>query len=317
MLFLKRTEADPMGTSIQPGSPISWDEDSYRTSSGIPRLAPIPPRTCASQQCATTWTAPWRSRKRPIFEDQWGCSGRCVLEIVRAAVRRESASQMTNASMQHNHRMPLGLLLLAQGWITHPQLQYALDVQRQQGGRIGEVLVAECGIEADKITRGLSLQWSCPVLNANGFSPREMALVAPKIFVEQWGALPLRVAGSRILYLGFEDRLDATVAFALEQMTGLKVESGLMKTEEYLASRIALLGSNGVELREEACGETDAMAAKITALLEQKQPVASKLVRVHHRYWLRFWLETGTKGHHGTLPLHGEDMLDYVFTIEQ
>jgi hypothetical protein len=260
---------------------------------------------------------PWRSRKRPIFEDHWGCSGRCVLEIVRAAVRRESASQMTNTPMQHNHRMPLGLLLLAQGWVTHPQLQYALDVQRQQGGRIGEILVAECGLEADKITRGLSLQWSCPVLSANGFSPREMALVAPKLFVEQWGALPVRVAGSRILYLGFEDRLDATVAFALEQMTGLKVESGLMKTEEYEASRIALLGSNAVELREETCGETDGMIARITALLEQKQPVASKLVRVHHGYWLRLWLETGTKSQHGTLPLHGEDMLDYVFTIER
>jgi hypothetical protein len=213
--------------------------------------------------------------------------------------------------------MPLGLLLLAQGWITHPQLQYALEVQREQGGRIGEVLVAECGIEADKITRGLSLQWSCPVLGANGFSPREMALVVPKIFIEQWGVLPLRVAGSRILYVGFEDRLDATVALALEQMTGLKVESGLMKTEEYKSSRIALLESNAVEVKAETCGATDAMAARITALLEQKQPVASKLVRVHHRYWLRFWLETGTKGQHGTLPLHGDDMLDYVFAIEQ
>ncbi len=86
--------------------------------------------------------------------------------------------------------------------------------------------MSECGVEPDRITRGLSLQWSCPVLDTGGFSPRAMALVAPRTFTQKFGMLPIRVAGSRILYLGFEDRLDAASALALEQMTGLKIESG-------------------------------------------------------------------------------------------
>ncbi len=134
----------------------------------------------------------------------------------------------------HRHRVPLGLLMLAQGWITPPQLRHALEAQRQNGtGRIGEWLIAECGLETEQITRGLSMQWNCPVLSADGFSPEAMALVMPGIFVEQFGMLPLRIAGGRILYLAFEDGLDASAALAVEQMTGLKCESGILNEVQF------------------------------------------------------------------------------------
>jgi hypothetical protein len=140
-----------------------------------------------------------------------------------------------------------------------------------------------------------------------------MALIVPRTFVEQFGLLPLRVAGSRILYLGFEHSLDATAALGLERMSGFKVESGIMRTQEYGSARLALLESDALELCEEPCGGTDAMAARVTAILEQKQPVASKLVRVHHYYWLRLWLEETPKGE--SMLRNREDKLDYVFTI--
>src|SRR6185437_3571236 len=166
-------------------------------------------RLCGSADCSGGWTMPWRSRRRPIFENQWGCSGRCVLTMVRAALRREAAhGAMAETSAPHYHRVPLGLLMLSQGWITAPQLRRALEAQRQNGtGRIGEWLIAECGLEAEQITRGLSMQWNCPVLSVEGFSPEAMALVMPEVFVERFGLMPLRIAGSRILYLAFEDHL--------------------------------------------------------------------------------------------------------------
>jgi hypothetical protein len=117
------------------------------------------------------------------------------------------------------------------------------------------------------------------------------------------------------LYVGFEDRLDASTALALEQMTDLKVESGLVQTEEYAAARRSLLECDGVPASSEMVAETDALAARITAVLEQKQPVASKLVRLHHYYWLRMWLETGARSGSGTLPRDREDVLDYVYTV--
>lgn len=280
-------------------------------------LAQAQRRVCGNVECAGGWTRPWRSRRRPVFEEQWGCSGRCVLAMVRAALRREAGDGLIAGTIApHRHRVPLGLLMLAQGWITHAQLRQALEEQRQNGtGRIGEWLIAECGLEAEQITRGLSMQWNCPVLSAEGFSPESMALVMPGIFVEKFGLLPLRIAGMRILYLAFEDALDASAALAVEQMTGLKCESGILNEVQFAAARSGLLQCDGVELKVEAASDADALAGRITAIVEQKQPIASRLVRLHQYYWLRLWLESGTAGKAGSLPVSGEDMRDYVFTV--
>lgn len=319
MLFLNRKTPERKQDDLQRTASLHslpWIDDSYSPSGSIfdQERAAVAKRVCGSIECESSRISPWRNRRRPIFEDRWGCSGRCILSMVRAAVRREAVEQDEAHSMPHRHRVPLGLVLLAQGWITHAQLQLALETQRARGGRIGDCLVQECGIEPAQITRGLSMQWSCPVLSTNGFMPRAMAMVVPRMFIEEFGLLPLRVAGSRLLYLGFEDRLDASAAFALEQMSGLKVESGLVSTEEFTAARQNLLEYEGVPVKTELADEPDALAARITAILEQKQPVASRLVRMHRYLWLRLWLESGAKKSPNALPHDREDMMDYVFT---
>ena len=272
-------------------------------------------RLCGYAECSSGWTVPWRSRKRPVFEGQWGCSGRCVLALVRAAVQRELGDGVVG-SQPHRHRVPLGLVMLAQGWITHPQLRRALEAQRENGsGRIGDWLVSECGLDAEQITRGLSMQWSCPVLPMKGFAPEAMALVMPRVFVDEFGLLPLRVAGSRILYLAFEDRLDAAAALAIEQMTELKVESGLVDGKEFQPARRQLLEHESVPVKIEVAADSHALSARITAIVEQKQPVASRLVRLHQYYWLRLWLERGAISGVGSLPKNSEDVRDFVFTL--
>jgi hypothetical protein len=142
-----------------------------------------------------------------------------------------------------------------------------------------------------------------------------MALAVPKLFVEKFGMLPLRVAGSRILYLGFADRLDASAAFVTEQMSELKAESGVVESAQFEVAREQLLACDGVEARQEVLQETDAMAARITAILEQQQPVKSRLIRLHQYFWLRIWLERGAFGKVGSLPSTGEDVADHVFTV--
>ena len=176
-------------------------------------------------------------------------------------------------------------------------------------------LVAECGLATEQITRGLSMQWSCPVLSTKGFEPEAMSLALPKVFVTEFGVLPLRVAGHRILYLAFEDRLDASVALALEQMTELKVESGLMDGSQFREARAALLQCRAVESNLEGVTSTASLAARIAAILEQKQPIAARLVHLHQYYWLRTWLESGAISGHGNLPRTSEDVYDHIFTI--
>ena len=263
---------------------------------------------------------PWKNRRRPIFEGHWGCSTRCLQAVIHRALRRERGdlrlSSGEDQDVPHQHRIPLGLVMLSQGWITQAQLRAALEAQRLAGtGRIGEWLVQKSGVNSAQITRGLATQWSCPVLPIDGFAPSAMALTMPRLFVEKLGLLPLRIASSSIFYLAFSDRLNASAALAIEQMSGLRVESGLLDDSHYEQARERLLATEFIETNEESFQDAEGLSSRIASILEARQPLGSRLVRLHKHYWLRTWLETGAYSGVGTLPSTGEDVTDTLFTL--
>ena len=61
------------------------------------------------------------------------------------------------------------------------------------------------------VTRALALQWSCPVLASNRIILASLTSVVPRLFLDAFGALPLRIAAGKLLYLGFEQCLDPVV----------------------------------------------------------------------------------------------------------
>ena len=329
MPFLGRREQDDAPTKRSSrgfgvGGNNAWANDEY-VPSGSPRetMRRMPAvgadrQTCGNLECLGRWKMPWRNRSRPIFEGRWGCSGACLQAIVQQSLRRERGDLRlaTDEDMPHQHRIPLGLVMLQQGWITQTQLRTALDAQRLAGeGRFGEWLVRECGVSQAQVTRGLAAQWSCPVLPIDGFSPAAMSLMVPRILVEQSVLVPMRVAGSRILYVAFKDRLDASATFALEQISGLDVISGLLDDAQFDLARKRLLESTFVNTEVKAVADADGMARTITGMLDETQPVGSRIVRVHQYYWMRTWLERGSYSGVGTLPATGEDVTDTLFTI--
>ena len=291
----------------------------YGTDLYRPAALPAEPgaRMCGAAGCTGGWMKPWKTRRRPVFEDEWGCSGRCLESLVRASVRREVGDASgTQADVPHRHRVPLGLVLLAQGWITQPQLQQALEAQKASGsGRIGDWLAQSCGLDEDRITRGLGVQWGVPVLASEGFSPAAMALVMPKRFIAEFGLVPLRAAGSTLLYMAFETRMNAATALAVEHMTGLRVESGLLAGKQFTEARTAVLAAESIPVQMTLANDADVLTSNIVRVLEQRQPIASRLVRVHGYYWLRLWLENGTQQGSASLPQSTEDMEDHLFMI--
>ena len=196
-------------------------------------------------------------------------------------------------------------------------MQAALEAQKQTGqGRIGDWLVQSCGLAEERVTRGLGVQWSCPVLAMNGFSPSAMALVMPKRFITEFGLVPLRVAGSALLYLAFENRTNAATALGLEQMTGLKVESGLLSGTQFQRAKKAVMESESVPVNMEVAADTDEVCNVLTKVLEQRQPLASRLVRVHEYYWMRIWLESGAMNGAGGIPSDTRDVEDYLVSVK-
>jgi hypothetical protein len=257
----------------------------HAPSGGWPKLL----ATCANPGCASGWLHLLRSRSAPVFEGGWSCSAQCTAALIFSALRRELDGR-GSAFENHRHRIPLGLVMLEQGWITAAQLRQALEAQRANGaGRLGHWLVRQQGVSEQLVTRALGLQWSCPVLPLEFHLGEGLTALMPRLFIDAFGALPLRVAAGRLVYLGFEDRLDSALALAVERMTGLKVESGLVEESLFRAAHTRMLGLKypPVELIE-AVSEP-ALASAFARAVERARPAESRLVRVHDCFWLRMW----------------------------
>ena len=249
---------------------------------------------CANPRCESGWLHLWRSRSAPVFECGWNCSPACTEERMRAAVRRELEGCSTGSSA-YRHRLPLGLLMMEQRWITSGQLKQALEAQKAAGtGRIGDFLVRQQGIGEELVTRALSLQWNCPVLPVGLHDPAALSILMPRLFVDAFGALPLRVAAGRLLYLGYEERLDAVLALALERMSGLRVESGLVRGSEFRPAHERMLHATFPRTQLLDARSEPVLVRALARAIERVRPLESRLVRVHDCLWLRMWKKAQT-----------------------
>jgi len=253
---------------------------------------------CANPGCGSGWLHFLRSRSAPVFEQGWSCSPECTRALVASAVRRELDGR-AGTQQSHRHRIPLGLVMLEQGWISAGQLRQALDAQKVGGGgRLGHWLVRHLGVSEELVTRALGLQWSCPVLPVEYHDAEALTALVPRLFVDAFGAMPLRVAAGKLLYLGFEDRLDPVLALAVERINGLRVESGVVQGTHFrLAHTRALNASYPSAELIEASSEL-AAAQALAKAVERARAVESRLARVHDCLWLRMW----RRAQRGPLP---------------
>jgi hypothetical protein len=269
----------------RPFSPDVREDEAFGLSHTRPGLF----ETCANPGCGSGWLHLWRSRSAPVFEQGWSCSSECTRARIAEAVRRELDGRV-NAQVGHRHRIPLGLVMLEQGWITSGQLRQALDAQRVAGGgRLGNWLVRHQGVSEQLVTRALGLQWSCPVLPVEYHDAESLAALVPRLFVDAFGALPLRVAAGKLIYMGFEDRLDTVLALAVERMTGLRVECGLVQGTHFRVAHTRALNAGYPPAQLIEAGSEPAVVHALASAIERARPVESRLTRVHDCLWLRMW----------------------------
>ena len=91
---------------------------------------------CANSGCRSGWIHLFRKRSIPMFEDGWTCSPECTEAMLRGALHREMSGRQPAREI-HHHRIPLGLLMMEQGWITGKQLRDWL-YQPARGPAAGE-----------------------------------------------------------------------------------------------------------------------------------------------------------------------------------
>jgi hypothetical protein len=184
------------------------------------RISPIF-APCSSPDCLArqqNWSQFRRRGRRVKLEQAWYCTNGC---LERAAVALLVTSK--TSSIDHHGtgcRMPLGLLMVSRGELSFEQLRQALNAQcRAAHGRIGEWL-QELGFTTERqVTAALSVQWACPTLRITPDAQKFCAGLLPQTLQEAYCMLPVYFAPqSRILYVGFADRVAHRLLYAIERM---------------------------------------------------------------------------------------------------
>ncbi len=118
----------------------------------------------------------------------------------------------------------LGDLLLKAKLITQDQLEAALKVQREEGGKLGEALVRVGAVSESDITETLSQQFGVPSIDLASFAvdPNVIKIVPGEV-ARKYGVLPVNKTGATLtIAMG-----DPTNVFAMDDikfMTGYNVE---------------------------------------------------------------------------------------------
>jgi hypothetical protein len=202
-------------------------------------------------------------------------------------------------------------MMLEHGWIDAHQLRYALNCQKEAGhGKLGQWLT-QSGVSEQQVTRALSMQWSCPVLPLEHHDAQALSPVLPRLFVDAFGVLPLRVAAGRVLYLGFVDRVDPVVALAIDRMLGLRVEAGLVRESLFRSAHQRMLKASYPPAELVETTSESPLVRVLSDAVERIRPIDSRLVRVHDCLWLRLWLRPQT----GPVP-EREMVRDVICSLE-
>jgi hypothetical protein len=257
---------------------------------------------CGNRECRTGWLQLFRKRSSPRFEEKWACSADCMEQILGDAIRSQIES-WEPAAAERALRMPLGLILLSRGWISHRELQEALAAQRRAGnGRIGEWLGRLHGVSEETIAKALGIQWNCAVL-PHGMPGLEFAPSRiPGFLRKRYGLALLRQGPDAALYLAGRHRAEHAAARAMEYMLHEPVHAAFLEDSAWSLEQaeaadnteLLLPGSNGI-------------VASIGELIERARPSDARLVRMHDHLWLRIWL-----GGRGGRP---KEMRDIVLSL--
>jgi hypothetical protein len=159
----------------------------------------------------------WHGRNGFFLQGLFYCQPQCLEAALAVQLQRLEALAPAPPPPS---RIPLGLLMVARGRLTHEQVVAALAAQESAGsGKIGDWFEKLGFATEQEVTSALGLQWGCPV--AASFDPGAVTPFGriPLAILEAFQMLPLRHAHStNTLYLVFGERVDHAALYAIEKI---------------------------------------------------------------------------------------------------
>lgn len=118
----------------------------------------------------------------------------------------------------------LGELLIERGVITNKQLEYALEVQKEKGGLIGQIIVELGYASEEAIAQALTAQYGFPYLPLQNYEiDPEVIKIVPKNVASQFCLIPVDKIGNN-LTLAMANPLNNPAIEDIELISGLCVQ---------------------------------------------------------------------------------------------
>ena len=118
----------------------------------------------------------------------------------------------------------LGELLIDCKLITAQQLEEALDIQKDKGGLLGQILVRLRYVTEEAIAQALTAQYGFPYLPLGGYEiDAEVAKIVPEHVAKQYGLVAVDRVGS-ILTVAMSNPLNTQAIEDVEMITHYKVQ---------------------------------------------------------------------------------------------
>jgi len=140
--------------------------------------------------------------------------------------------EMPEAGDRPEARRRLGEILVQGGWVTPADLDRALALQKQQGGRLGKILTGLDLVAEGTLLEALSGQLGVPVMDLTraGQDPEAVSVLSYGV-AKRFRALPLEKRG-RVLHVAMVEPQDTDAVKALEFASGMRVRAGLCSSRE-------------------------------------------------------------------------------------
>ena len=267
--------------------PLTWSVNWIKRHSFDPSEPPCSLPSCSGPQ--SLWQR-FRRRHRPngtFLQGAFYCQPQC---LETALINQLSRLRVIAPSPPPPNRIPLGLLMVARGKLTHTEVRAALEAQRRaRYGKIGEWIEKLGFASEQEVTNALALQWGCPV--ATSFDPSTVQSLAniPLPILEAFQMLPLNYAvATNTLYLSFGERVDHAALYAIEKILTCRTQpcvAGRKSIARQLEFMRQLPRTTDVEFGPmHDLAEMARIAASYTARLS---PDELRLSRIGRFIWLR------------------------------
>lgn len=267
----------------------SLDRSAAWIKRGLARTSSPDDHACASPFCIVPKKGWLRLPRhaRILLDEKFYCQSQC---LEAALFDRLSRLLAMTQPLPPPNRIPLGLLMVARGKLTHIEVRAALDAQsRDGGGKIGDWFEKLGFASEQDVTGALALQWGCPLASSFDLTAVTSPGGIPLTILEAFQMLPVNhAAATGTLYLAFGERVDHAALYAIERTLNCRTQPCVARRKgvaRQLESMRLLSHPNDVEFVTRDLNE---MARISLSYVSRLSPEGIRVNRVGRFIWLRF-----------------------------